>query len=286
MSDSLIDTTELESTVTEDSNENAQPTTEQESSTEAPKENERPEGIPDDFWDAESKSLKADALLEGYKSEAKQKADMRAIISKGLGKPAENIEEFDNVEIAENVQRYVAEDDPALAVAKEAAFETGIPVDKLTDFVNKYLSKGGEKGFLHEVQPQLTEEEQATLQKAEDDKFKAEQMEILGDEGKRNLDMIKNEVKVGLEKGKFSKEDIEAFENAAYDAKGVNFIAKLIKTQKGQQIIPTEHVIDKGMPTLDELDAMGADPRMQTDPGFRAKRTEGYKYYEKIGVLK
>ncbi len=280
MSDSLVDTADIEVKAG-----TAEPAAE----PEAPKVDaapERPEGIPDDFWNTEANSLNTDKLLDGYKSEAKQKADMRAIISKGIGKPAENIEEFKDLVIDENVQKYIGEDGQALGAAKEAAFEAGIPVDKLTDFINKYLSKGGDKGLFAEVKPRLTDEEQATLDKVEDDKFKEEQMKILGDEGKRSLEMLKHEIKTMADRGNLSKEDLEAFENAAFDAKGVNFMAKIFKKFKGEQVIPTEHVIDKGMPTIDELDAMGADhERLMSDPAYRRKRTEGYQYWAKQGSI-
>jgi len=280
MSDSLIDTTDIE----------AKEVTQETDSREVIETSRvagvsRPEGIPDAFWNTEANSLNTDALLEGYKSEAKQKADMRAIISKGLGKPAESITEFDSLVINEDMQKYLGEDNQSLSIAKDAAFEAGIPVDKMTDFINKYLSKGGEKGLFPEIQPRLSPEEQEVLNKASDDKFKEEQMAILGDEGKRSLAMIKHEIKILADKGSLNKEDIEAFENAAFDAKGVNFMAKLINKYKGAQIIPTEHVIDKGTPTMDELHAMGKDPRMDSDPAFRAKRTAGFQYYEKIGVI-
>jgi hypothetical protein len=244
----------------------------------------RPEGIPDELWDATSNDIKKDELIKAYEVEAKKAKDLRAIISKGIGKPAESLDEYSTVVIDENLQKYVGVENPALEAAKEAAFEAGIPVDKLTDFLNKYLSKGGEKGILAEATPRLTPEEQKTLQEAADKKFYDEQMKILGDEGQRQMKMLGNELGTLYQKGNISEKQLEVLKASLYDAEAINAFAAVVQVYKGQQVIPTQHAVDTGILSKSELEAMQKDPKFQNPEGYK-KIMDGYRRLESAGML-
>lgn len=241
---------------------------------------ERPEDFPDEFWDSESNMPKITDLYKAYQSESKQKSDLRSIISKGIGKPAESLEDY-KLELDDGIQEYIPEDDVGIAAAKEAALDAGMPAEMFNKFVNKYISQLKDSDLIEPPKPELSEEEQEILQKAQDDKFRQEQLEILGEEGKKDMEMLKNEM-IGLyKKGSLSDEDVEAFQEAAYDAKGVRFLSKLIKRYRGEKVIPTKHSIESGILTREELDAMAGT----TDPVLRKKRSEGYKRLDELGML-
>lgn len=250
---------------------------------------EKPEGIPDSLWDAEKMDFKKDELVKAYQTEAKKALDLRAIVSKGLGKPAESIEEY-QVEFDDKLKQYVSDDDQGLAAARKAAFEAGLPKETFDKFVKGYLGELAANNLLQPIAPRLTPEEQEILQKAEDDKFREEQMALLGESGQRELELIKTEIGALYKKGSLTKEDIEAFQEAAYDAKGVRFMAKLIQRYKGAQIIPTQHAVETGLMTKEEVDAMGLDKRYldSSHPehkAWRAKRSAAYKQLEQAGLL-
>lgn len=244
----------------------------------------RPEGIPDELWDAESNDIKRDELIKAYQSEAKQKADLRKALSKKGGVPAESEEDY-KLELDDSLKEFVPDDDPALDSARKAAFDAGLTPEQFNKFVGQYMAGLKEGNLLQSAEPRLTEEEQATLQAAEDQKFRDEQLAILGEQGQKDLQMLSNEVKALYTKGSLTDEDIEAFREAAFDAKGVRMMAKLMNIKRGRDVIPTEHAIQSNSLTKDELDAMGMDPRMKTDPAFRKRRSEGYRKLEQSGML-
>ncbi len=231
---------------------------------------DRPEGLPDELWDGELNDVNKTALLERYQKDQKQILDQRKIISKGTGKPPERVDEY-QVEFDEDVSEFVKDDDKGLAVAKAAALEAGMPKDMFDKFAKNYMGTLLKEGLISKDNLPMTDEEI----KADDDAFFEEQLKILGDEGKRTKDRVTQRVATLYEKGSLNKEDIEAFKNAAFDAKGVLFMDKWIALHGNEKMIPTDHVLDEGMATKEQLDSMAGDPRM-SDPAFRAKRTAGY----------
>ena len=245
-----------------------------------PSEFTRPDGLPDNLWDNDTNDINKTALIEAYQSEAKQKSDMRAIISKGIGKPGDDVGAY-TVEFSDELKDTIKDDDAGLAAAREAALDAGMPPEMFGKFINKYLASAGDAANAS----RLTPEEQEVIEKAEDDKFRSEQMEILGEEGQRNIKLLTDEMKTLAAKGSLTEDDLEAFKAAAYDAKGVQFLSKFLKIRNNSRVIPTQHAITSGVMTIDELDAMGSDPRMRTDSAFRAKRTAGYRKLEELGVL-
>lgn len=241
---------------------------------------EKPEDLPDAFWNDKEGSINTQALTEQYQKDQKRITDLRKTISKGTGgTPAESVDDY-VVEFDDTASQYVPEDDAALGVAKKAALDAGIPVEKFKEFAPKYINGLIEAGLLNESALPKTEEQE----RAELDQHRDEQMKLLGDGGERIINRLTDRVSTLYNKGSLNKDDLEAFKEAAFDAKGVLFLEKWINLHSSERSIPTDHVLDEGMATKEELDAMAADPRM-SDPAFRAKRTAGYKALEARGAL-
>src|SRR3990167_1106663 len=247
------------------------------------KPGEKPEGIPDEFWDATAKKINETALLEGYKSKDKQALDMRKIISKGTQNVPEKPEGY-KLELAQEIAKFAPEGDPALGIAREAALEAGISQDSFNKFINRYLGGLNEKKMIAEPEPKLTPEQEA----AESKKFYDSEMEKLGDSGKKHFEEFNTIVREGLARGSLSEEDKEIYKDIMRGAAHVRFMKKLaniISLRPSTSLgIPNEHVIQKGQLTREELQAMQADPKYRNEAGYK-KIMEGYRNLEAQGRL-
>ena len=245
---------------------------------------EKPEGIPDEFWNATDKKINEAALLEGYKSKDKQALDMRKIISKGAQNVPENVEGY-KLELDQNIAQFAPVGDPAIEVARNAALEAGLSVDQFNKFIGKYLGGLNEKQMLELPEPELTPEQIA----AENKKFYDAEMEKLGDSGKKNFEEFNTIMKEGLARGSFTDDDKEIYKDIMRSADHVRFMKKMstmLTSRPSTSLgIPNNNVIESGQLTREELAAMGADPRMHSDPAFRAKRDAGYRALEAQGRL-
>lgn len=252
------------------------------------KPGERPEGLPDELWNAEAKDINKAALLEAYQKEQKRVLDLRKTISKGIPKAPEKVEDY-KLELEEDVKAFAPEGDPAVKVFTDVAHKHGLSQEQYKGVMNDYL-KGLKAAGLAEPKTVETPEQKESREAAEVKDFLAQEEKKLGDDGVRTLNEISSIVSDGFKNGSLNKDDLEAFKNAAFDANGVRFLKKFMtvaaKLPSNGHHIPNNHALNEGLMTREELDAMGLDPRMKTDPSFREKRTNGYKALDARGALK
>ena len=242
---------------------------------------ERPEGLPDDFWDTDTNSIKTSALLDGYRNEAKQKADLRKQISKGKPESPKSAEDY-KIEYDEETSKSIPEGDTTTELFKIAAHKYGLTQEQAQGVAADVRAAIAAHNKEHGGEPPMTAEQIA----ADDEKFRTEQKAILGDEGIRVMDALTARVAALYNKGSLNDDDKAAFINAAYDAKGVQFLQKWTSlAHDATSFIPSTNVINEDMATREQLDAMAGDARM-SEASFRAKRTAGYIALESRGALK
>lgn len=249
-------------------------------------EQAKPEGLPDDFWDEEKKSLKTSALIEGYKQKEKIATDLRRIIStKGSALPPSKPEEY-KIEVKDNeLAVFVKDDNPLVASARKAALEAGLSTEQFNKFINRYLGEQKEKNLLSQPEPVKTPEQ---LEQERKEYYDSE-MTKLGNTGKVHFEEFNTVIRDGKKAGSFNDKDVEIYKDIMYSADHVRFMKKFITVYSSRPSsslgVPSDTIISEGMLTREELAAMGADPRMQTDPAFRAKRDAGYRALEAAGKL-
>jgi len=244
---------------------------------------EKPEGIPDEFWDATAKDINKTALIDAYKAKEKQALDLRKIISKGTQNVPEKVDGY-KLELAQEVAKFAPEGDPAVDVARTAALEAELSVDQFNKFVGKYLGGLNEIQMLTLPEPELTPEQQA----AESKKFFDGEMEKLGDTGKKHFEEFNTIMREGLARGSFVDEDKEIYKDIMRSADHVRFMKKMsnmLASRPSTSLgIPNNHVIQEGQLTREELQAMQGDPKYQNDAGHK-KIMEGYRKLEAQGRL-
>jgi hypothetical protein len=247
------------------------------------KPSEKPEGIPDEFWDATAKDINKTALIEGFKQKDKIATDLRKIISKGTQNVPEKVDGY-KLELAQEIAKFAPEGDPAIEVARAAALEAGLSIDQFNKFVGKYLGGLNEKQMLALPEPKLTPEQEA----AETKKFFDAEMEKLGDVGKKHFEEFNTIMKEGLARGSFTDQDKETYKDIMRSAEHVRFMKKMANMLTSRPStslgIPNNHVIAEGQLTREELQAMQADPKYQNEAGHK-KIMEGYRKLEAQGRL-
>ena len=101
----------------------------------------KPEGFPDDFWDAEKKAPSIDKLYNSYAQEKKRAEGLRVKLSKGEfdGKAPEDIKEY-TLELSDELKTLVPEGDPMFEAARKAAKEAGLPKEAFSKFMMPVLT--------------------------------------------------------------------------------------------------------------------------------------------------
>ena len=97
-----------------------------------------------------------------------------------------------------------------------------------------------------------------------------EELQSLGNNGQQIVNSMATWGQGLLDKGVFSKEDYEEFELAGATAGGVRMLKKIREAYEGR--VPTDSApMEDGVGSDEELHAMVADPKYQTDIAYRKK---------------
>lgn len=199
---------------------------------------ERPDYLPENFWNAE----KGEADLEAM---SKSWMDLRKQISQGKHK-APTDGKYD-----ESVFSTVPEDDPLRQHVVNWAKEFGVSQLAFDKLVGKVMEMAGEQ-----------EQETHTSVEAE--------RKALGPNADAVIRGMTDWARGLVNKGIWGKDDFEEFKYMAGTAKGMRALMKVREAYEGTRIPTNTGPVD-GAPSKDELYAMVADPKYQSDPAYRQK---------------
>ena len=214
-----------------------------------PESQGKPEWLPDRFWD--------DDKGADYEGLAKSQDELYKKLRGGKHQAPE-----DGTYDLKFLNDSIAEDDALLTNFKKVAADRGLTQDDFEQIVTM-------------VQENMPEE-----QTEEDAKFDREQeLQKLGPNGE---DIINGHVKWAqsmVDRGAWTADDFEEFKVWGGTAAGIKALTKL-RQYYGEKTIPVNVTPDGGdIPTKDDLQAMIADPKYNTDPSYRQKV---YKALEKM----
>jgi len=199
---------------------------------------ERPDWWPENFW-------KKDEAAPDLEAIAKSWQDLRKQISQGKHKPPAD-GNYDWTSFGET-----PEDDPVRGHVAEWAKKYGASQAMLDELVGPIVAMQGEQN--QQVRMSVEQERKALGPNADA--------------------MIKGAVDWAsglVRKGIFSADDFEEFKYAAGSAKGLKMMLKLRESYENIKI-PAQSAPVDGAASKDELYAMVADPKYQSDPSYRKK---------------
>ncbi len=205
--------------------------------------NGRPESLPEEFWDEENKTVKADALLSKWKEAEARAKGLRDKLAKGAQNAPKDVAEY-AVELPEDVAKFIKADDPLIVAAKPIAQKYGLSKEAFSGFM---AEMAGEVAKL--TQNAVSPEQQAQ----EIEAYRKEQVSKLGENGPQVLKAINawgNELKAS---GLLTDSDYKAFKDMAYSAETVRVLNILRSELGGGRIVPD--VASADGPSRAELEA-------------------------------
>jgi len=200
---------------------------------------ERPEWMPEQFWDDENGP--------DLESMAKSYQELRSKMSSGKHKAPKD----GKYDIASLTDHGVSEDDPLLSEFKGFAKENGLSQDQFEQITQMYVQHMGD------MFEQTETDKQAELAK-------------LGRNGEKVIGSLNQWLtKLGTS-GALSHEEVDAIATKADSAQFINALNK-IRQSYGEQPIPDASIQEGGGETRADLDAMVADPRYGKDMAYTQK---------------
>lgn len=178
----------------------------------------KPEGFPDDFWDAEKKTPAIDKLFKEFNTQKARADGLRVKLSKGEfdGKAPEDIKEY-TLELDEKLKPLVPDDDPLIGAAREAAKANGMPKEMFNKFLTPIIAKLAEiKG---EADAQMTPEAVEAERIAK--------VEQLGPSGGRIVEALGQFINKLHAGGTFSEAEAKAAKAMVFDADTARVMNKL-----------------------------------------------------------
>lgn len=217
---------------------------------------ERPDFIPEKFWDAKTKAAKTDDIAKAYT--ALEAAHTKLKGERGWGKAGDKPEDYvSDWKVPadaklDRIREIDAKTDPAMGAFRKVAHKHKLPVD---------VASALALDFLTELNPIM--EAPAT---------EADIIKDLGEGGAALRDELGTWLAGHFDSKTFSETEIEwAFKNFGKDATGVRVLAK-VREMMGEKPIPLSPGKAAGdIPSVEEWYAMGRDPKIATDVAFREK---------------
>lgn len=215
------------------------------------KDGERPDYLPEQFWNKDTKQPNIEALAKSYK-------DTRAAHDALKGAKAPAKAEDYKFEAAKDAKYgEIKADDPLMTVFRAAAHKHGIPQEAFQGIVSEVLA-GIFEGMPEPMDP-------------------AKELEKLGKNGQAVVDNVVGWI-TGLETGgTLSKDEADEMIRIGASANGIKALSKIM-ARAGEKPIPLDSApAGEGLPSKEELYAAVRDPKYQTDPAYRAKIDEQFK---------
>lgn len=217
---------------------------------------ERPEHIPEKFWDAKTKAAKTDDIAKAYT--ALEAAHTKLKGERGWGKAGDKPEDYvSDWKVPadaklDRIREIDAKTDPAMGAFRKVAHKHRLPVD---------VASALALDFLTELNPIM-----------EAPQTEADIIKDLGEGGAQLRDELGTWLAGHFDSKTFSESELEwAFKNFGKDATGVRVLAK-VREMMGEKPIPLAPGKQAGdIPSVEEWYAMGRDPRIATDVAFREK---------------
>lgn len=214
---------------------------------------ERPDNVPEKFWDNESNSVRTDAVLESY-------SQLESRFGAFTGAP-------DNYEFK----------------LSESLVENGVELDSESELISRFTEMAKEANMSQDMANNLVnmfvENQFASSQVSEEqeDARVAEEMKLLGDNAQQRVDNISRWAEANLD-----EQTRAGLEEATTTAAGVAAVEKLIAMTRNAPLAnddttDTEMVSDKELQEMQFKRDENGNRLMQTDPEYRKKVEDLYK---------
>lgn len=226
------------------------------------KEGEKPEGLAEDFWDAEKKTIKVDDLHRKYLEAETRAKGLRDKLAKGEQKPPKDIKEY-IVEASDKGKAILKDDDPLVEGGRKIAQELGMSKEmfakfmgKMTDIVAENFEKFGQPKDPDPVDIKARQEVEFAK---------------IGGNGKAVAKAVLSWANGLMQSGQLSETEFKTFQGFAQTGEDIRVLNKLRVLATGKADIPMDAQTD-GLPSDAEIAKMFVTPEYKSgDPAYHAK---------------
>jgi hypothetical protein len=206
---------------------------------------ERPDWLPEKFWDKDKREPKLDAMAKSY-------AELEKNFKSGKHKAPDGGKYVQDV-----FGDKVPQDDPLVSKFTEWAGKYSLPQAAYDELAQTVIELAG--GAQQEVQINREQE-----------------MKALGPQADAVIGSMVDWARGFVRSGVWSADDFEEFKVMGGTANGMRALMKLRESYEGR--VPLKETVPSGDAlSREELDSMVADPRYLSDPSFHAKVTAGFE---------
>lgn len=225
----------------------------------------KPEGLPDNFWDAESNQIKTDDLIKAYTTESARAKGLRDKLAKGAGGAPETVDEYE-ITAPEGFE-FTENDADVLNAAKQAGLAAGLTNDQINKFVQHYMLK---------AQDLLPQELSAEEQKAQEAAYQQEEFKKIGPNAGIIVQAVAGMRETLVNKGILSADEAEVFNGmitTAAQLKVMNSLRSFIGI--GDEIPANAGLTPNGLMSDGEIyNLIGSKEYMSGDPAVHRKVEE------------
>lgn len=217
---------------------------------------EKPEGFPDDYWNAEAKAPDAQKLFEGLKKQEQRANDLRAKMGKGEHKAPAKADEY-KLDLPEELSSQINPEDTTLAEAQKLAHDAGLSQEAYQKFMGGMM----EKFYDIAQQAQDPNSEEA---KARDAAYIKEQIKEIGPNGPQVLRAVEGWGDQMLAEGVINETDLETLKSEGLTSAKMVTLFNRLRSRMGGADVP-HNTIDDGLPPDSEIADMIADVKNEAD---------------------
>lgn len=205
---------------------------------------EKPEGFPDEFWDAENKGVNSQALFDGLQKQEKIAKDLRSKMGKGEHKAPAKAEDY-TLELPEEIASQMNEGDKTLAAGQKRAHEFGISQEAYQGFMSGMI------GDLVAIAAEANNPDSETNETARNE-YVQEQIKEIGPNGAQVLRAVEKWGKELLSDGRISEASLEAMtQEGMTSAPMVRFLNEMRSSMGGDPVLHDHG--DDGLPPDAEI---------------------------------
>lgn len=231
---------------------------------------EKPEDVPDEYWDKETGAYKGDDLIKALKAEQQKSIGLRQKLSKGHQNVPQEASAY-QVQLADEVD--IGDDDEGLELFRNIAFKNNLSQEQFNGVVAEFFNayKDGNLGTNDNE-----EDEEAEQQRAEE--YAAAEKAKLGEYADQAIANAKSLGRTLIQSGVLSEELLPDYMDMARNANQVKILNIFRDAMGYKSDIPTN--LDNLVPGQESESAIlqiMRDPTYETDLSLQKKVADYYK---------
>lgn len=232
-----------------------------------PQKHERPEGIPEEFWDETAGSYKSDAILKAYESEKEKALSYRRKLSGGM----HNIPE--EAKLYNAPESFEVKDMDDFSLLQQIAFESNLTQEQFATLVEKLsaMEDNQEDSVEHSISPEVAAQREK--------EYLAEEMRKLGPDGPQVVSNIRSWGRSLMKQGAIGQETFDVMMSMGTNAAQVKVLDQLRNISGHIASIPARIGDDVGGTTREEVDLLISSPDYETNP---VKQRQVREYFERV----